>query len=133
MNKFSRTLELEHQICDLQKDAGNVQVSLKFKQVSLTYARAGRDEARTTYWHHLTNRNYMRSRAEVVDIKEYAATVHLLTEAKELFSDRSAEVAILEAACKLFDAKLIDFLEKIEERRSELNGLGQLLQFPVQP
>lgn len=126
---MSKKTELETHICEVQKGLKDDQVVLKQKEIALTHAQEDMEEKRVDWAHHKTNLKFMKTKASIVDVKEYRGVLQLLKDAREAFNEVATKVHGLSKAVlairKQVDARLVE----IERSKQALADMGMVLEF----
>src|SRR5262245_59534291 len=122
-------LRLSQDIFDAQKAQAEADAILGQKEIALKYAEPKVEVAFDTVRFHRQNISYMKTRADVVDIKEFAGARKLLDQAIDEWQEACAKVRKLHGEIQHYNNVASAAVRAIEVARSGLAQFGRLIQW----
>jgi len=122
-------LALSEQICEAQKKQAEADAILGQKEIALKYATEVRDLASDGVKFNRKNMQYMKSRAEVVDINEYRGARQLLRNVTDEYDAACDKVRKLQREVQYYDNVVSAAVRAIELARDGLAQFGRLIQW----
>lgn len=122
-------VDLEEDICHLQKEKDLVEAILRQKRIALKHALEKVEEARERYKLHLGNRYFMR-RTDMVSLEGWVETHRLLADARDQLDDATESVLRLEGSISYNSEVLERIQRKLNGNRFEHQlGYGKIIPF----
>lgn len=122
-------LQLESDVCDLDRKIAEESILLKQKELALKYSDDNVETARERYLLHQKNHWHMRKKADVVDIKEFRGTIQLLKAAKDEYNDNMKRNSELRGGAAHYRTSIAETTRRRDVLRARLDSFGEVLQF----
>jgi hypothetical protein len=129
VGSYNERLQLELDICDLDKKIADEKIFLGHKELALKYSDDNVETSRTRWLLHQKNYRHMRTQADVVDIKEYRGTLQLLKVSKDEYNENMIHNSELRGAAIHYRTSIEEATTKRDRLKAVLNGYGEVLHF----
>ncbi len=124
-------LQLETDICDLDKKIAEEKLFLKQKELALGYSDANVAEARDRWESNYKNYKHMKTQADVVDIKEFKGVSDLVKKSKAEYDDNVIRNNELRAGVAHHTKNVQVATDKRDRLRAQLDAFGEVVQFKL--
>jgi hypothetical protein len=129
VGSYNERLQLESDICDLDKKIADEKIFLGQKELALKYSDDNVETSCARWLLHQKNHRHMRTQADIVDIKEFKGTLHLLRVSKDEYDENVIRNSELRGAASHYRASIEEATAKRDRLKAVLNGYGEILQF----
>ncbi len=130
MKKKINRIELEDAHSDLERKIKEGETVLEQKEIGLKYAKENLAEHKQDLALHETNMKYMRSKADVVDLREFGGVTKLLERSQEEVEDATIKTSKLVGDVAHINKVLNRSRGELSKIRTTLDACGQVLQGP---
>lgn len=129
MKRKPTRVELEEAHSDLEKRTKEAKVVLEQKEIALRHARESLAEVGQDLRLHENNMKFMRSKADVVDIKEYSGVQKLLESAESEHETVQIKVSRLLGDIEHINRVLARAEGELRKLNETLDACGQVIPF----
>jgi hypothetical protein len=125
--------ELESKICEIEKALKDHEVILRQKELALKYAHEDMEEKRGEWALHDNNMRFMKNKAEIVDIKEFAGVRDLRKQSRDAYEAMMIKAHGLQSEVTFYGGLVSNAKKEIARIKEVLAGYGTVIQFPGGP
>jgi hypothetical protein len=130
VKKKVKRIELEDAHSELERKIKEVETVLEQKEIGLKHARENLAEHQRDLGHHETNMKFMRTKADVVDLREFSGVAKLLERSQEEAEDATIKTSKLVGDVAHINKIINKSRGELSKIRATLDACGQVLQGP---